>query len=161
MAENKKQAPAPESKKSEATPLTPQEKAERNLGLDRLITWGLILIGIYSVFTGLGDYVNPRPVMNAMFEEMNTIFPEMKLGSFENVKLATTLGWVAVTLQAIVLALTVWFAQKRMKAKKFSWWIPVVGAFVANILSMVCVGIALGTDPGFQAGWANLMASVN
>lgn len=161
MAENKKQASAPESKKPDATPLTPQEKAERSLALDRLITWGLILIGIYSVFSGLGDYVNPRPIMNAIFEEFNSIAPEMKLGSFENVKLATTLGWVAVTLQAIVLALTVWFAQKRMKAKKFSWWIPVVGAVVANILSMVCVGIAIGTDPGFQAGWANLMASIN
>lgn len=145
--------------KQAPTPLTPEEKKERSLAFDRFITWGLIFIGVYSVFSGLADYINPRASMNLLYDELNTLNPAFQLGTFENVSFAIQMGWVAVTIQAVVLALVVWNSRQRMKAKKFSWWVPLVGAVISNSLSTACIFIALFSDPGFQEGINSLINS--
>ena len=145
-----------ESKQAPA-PLTPEEKKERSLAFDRMITWGLIFVAVYSVFSGLGDYINPRNSMNLLYDELNTLNPAFNLGRFENITFAVQMGWVAVTIQAIVLAMVVWVSRQRMKEKKFSWWIPVVGAVISNALSTACIFIALFSDPGFQEGINSLI----
>lgn len=145
-----------ESKQAPA-PLTPEEKKERSLAFDRMITWGLIFVAVYSVFSGLGDYINPRNSMNLLYDELNTLNPAFKLGTFENITFAVQMGWIAVTIQAIVLAMVVWVSRQRMKAKKFAWWIPVVGAVISNALSTACIFIALFSDPGFQEGINSLI----
>ena len=137
--------------------LTPEEKKERSLAFDRFITWGLIFVAVYSVFSGLGDYINPRNSMNLLYEELNTLNPAFKLGNFENITFAVQMGWVAVTIQAVVLAMAVWISRQRMKAKKFSWWIPVLGAVISNALSTACIFIALFADPGFQEALNNVI----
>ncbi len=152
MTKDNKQVPPPVQDNTPAPLLTPEQKRERSLGLDRMVTWALIIFAVFSVFSGLADYINPRPVLNAMYAELNRVFPEIKLTTFTNIGFATTMGWFAVTIQAVVLATMIWFSQQRMKAKKFSWWIPVVAAFIAHALSTVCIGIALLSDPGFQEG---------
>ncbi|MDH6277292.1 hypothetical protein M2118_000243 [Aurantimicrobium minutum] len=143
--------------KQAPTPLTPEEKKERSLALDRFITWGLIFVAVFSVFSGLGDYINPRASMNLLYDELNTLNPDFNLGTFENITFAVQMGWVAVTIQAIVLAMVVWVSRQRMKAKKFSWWIPVLGAVISNALSTACIFIALFSDPGFQEGINSLI----
>lgn len=143
--------------KQAPTPLTPEEKKERSLAFDRMITWGLIFVAVYSVFSGLGDYINPRNSMNLLYDELNTLNPAFKLGTFENITFAVQMGWIAVTIQAIVLAMVVWVSRQRMKAKKFAWWIPVVGAVISNALSTACIFIALFSDPGFQEGINSLI----
>ena len=152
--------PATEKKndsKQAPTPLTPEEKKERSLAFDRMITWGLIFVAVYSVFSGLGDYINPRNSMNLLYDELNTLNPAFNLGNFENITFAVQMGWVAVTIQAVVLAMVVWISRQRMKAKKFAWWIPVVGAVISNALSTACIFIALFSDPGFQEGINSLI----
>jgi hypothetical protein len=158
-AAEKKPDVTPDSKQAPA-PLTPEEKKERSLALDRFITWGLIFIAVFTVFSGLGDYINPRASMNLLFEQLNTLNPAFELGTIENVSFAVQMGWVAVTLQAVILALMIWLSRQRMKAKKFSWWIPVVAAVISNILSSACIFIALLSDPGFQEGINSLIASM-
>lgn len=143
--------------KQAPTPLTPEEKKERSLALDRFITWGLIFVAVFSVFSGLGDYINPRASMNLLYDELNTLNPDFNLGTFENITFAVQMGWVAVTIQAIVLAMVVWISRQRMKAKKFSWWIPVLGAVISNAMSTACIFIALFSDPGFQEGINSLI----
>jgi type II secretory pathway component PulF len=112
---------------------------------------------VYSVFSGLGDYINPRNSMNLLYDELNTLNPAFKLGTFENITFAVQMGWIAVTIQAIVLAMVVWVSRQRMKAKKFAWWIPVLGAVISNALSTACIFIALFSDPGFQEGINSLI----
>jgi type II secretory pathway component PulF len=97
--------------------------------------------------------------MNLLFEELNTLKPAFQLGTFENISFAVQMGWVAVTIQALVLAMVVWISRQRMKAKKFSWWIPVLGAVISNALSTACIFIALFSDPGFQEGINSLINS--
>ena len=173
MAESPENTPAPvkeekasqvtpsqkkqDDSKQAPTPLTPEQKKERSLALDRMITWGLIFVAVYSVFSGLGDYINPRAVMNQLFDELNTLNPAFKLDTFTNVEFAVRVGWVAVTMQAVVLAMVVWISRQRMKAKKFSWWIPVVGALISNTLSTACIFVVLFADPSFQESISALM----
>jgi len=159
LSDKKPQAPKPEDSKQAPTPLTPEEKQERSLALDRFITWGLIFVGVYSVFSGLADYINPRPVMNALVDELNTLMPDFNMGTFTGVAFATQMGWIAVTIQAVILALVVWKSRERMQAKKKSWWVPVIGAVISNVLSTACIFISLLADPGFQEAINNMANS--
>lgn len=161
-AQASKVAPPQESidaMKQAPTPLTPEEKKLRSLALDRFITWGLIFVAVFSVFSGLGDYINPRASMNLLYDELNNLNPAFELGTFENITFAVQMGWVAVTIQAVVLAMVVWISRQRMKSKKFAWWIPVLGAVISNALSTACIFIALFSDPGFQEGINSLINS--
>ncbi len=157
MSDQNKKAPTPEKQQQAPIPLTPEEKKERSLALDRMITWGLIFVAIFSVYTGLNEYINPRASMNVLVDELNTLFPNFDMPPFSAMSFAVTMGWVAVTIQAILLALVVWYSRVRMKAKKKSWWIPVVGAVAANILSTACIFASLFADPGFQQSLTNVM----
>lgn len=139
--------------------LTPEQKRERSLAFDRFLTWGLIFVGIFSVFTGLGDYINPRNTMNALYEEMNKLVPTLELGTFQNIAFATLMGWVAVTIQAVILALVIWWSRQRMKSKKISWWVPITGAVASNMLSTACIFIALLSDPAFQEALTHFAAT--
>lgn len=126
---------------------------------DRFFTWILLVFAVYSVFTGLGDYMNPRATMNEIYTQLNATLPGLNLGTFTNIDFAIRIGWVSVTVEAIVLGLTFYFAIKRMRAGKWSWWVPVAGAAISAIAVSILLGIALATDAGFvdafQAFWAN------
>lgn len=159
MSQKTPQAQKPEKPQQAPTPLTPEEKQERSLALDRFITWGLIFVAVFSVFTGLGDYINPRPAMNMLVDELNTLIPNFNMGTFTAVDFAIKMGWIAVTIQAIILALVVWFSRERMKAKKRAWWIPVIGAVVSNMLSTACIFASLFADPSFQESLNSVMNS--
>ena len=157
MPDKKPQAPKPEDSKQAPTPLTPEEKRERSLALDRFITWGLIFVGVYSVFSGLADYINPRPIMNALFDELNNVVPGLEVGTFTNIQFAVMMGWIAVTAQAVILALVVWLSRERMKAKKMAWLVPIIGAIIANVVSTACIFASMFADPGFQEALNNYL----
>jgi type II secretory pathway component PulF len=97
--------------------------------------------------------------MNALYEQMNELVPTLDLGTFQNIAFATLMGWVAVTIQAVILALVIWWSRLRMKAKKISWWIPLAGAVASNMLSTACIFIALLSDPSFQEALTQLASS--
>lgn len=151
---DKQQEPTP------AVPLTPEQRRAQALGLDRLITWGLLILAGYSVFTGLGDYINPRVSMNAVYDELNTLEPKLGLGAYGNIQAATMIGWVAVTVQAVILGLTVWLSITRMRAKKMAWWVPVLGGILNTLLALVWMTAACLVDPAFVNAIQEFAATV-
>lgn len=150
---------SPESPKPPVQ-LTPEQRKAQALGLDRLITWGLLAFAVYTVFSGLGDYINPRISMNAVYEEFNKIEPSLELGAYGNVPMATTIGWFAVTIQAVVLGLTIWWSITRMRAKKFAWWVPVLGGVANTLFAFVWLVAACLVDPAFVTAIQEFAATI-
>lgn len=130
------------------------------LSVDRFITWGLLGLGVYTVFSGLGAFINPRSQMNALYTELNKLEPALQLTTYNNVPFATAIGWVCVTVQAAILGLIIWWALRRMRANKPAWWIPVVGYLIANTLVSILLLVALCGDPAFLDGLARVGASM-
>ena len=132
--------------------LSEEDKKKRAVAMarlqsDRFITWGLLGVAVFSVLSGLGDYVNLTRTLNAAYDQLNTMQPGLNLAPYSNPGLASTLGIAIVMGQAIVIGLTFWWAIHRMKAKKLAFWVPVVGFVVASAVILMFTLIAFFGDP--------------
>ena len=132
--------------------LSADEKKTRAVALaklasDRFITWGLLGVAVFSIVSGLGDYVNLTRTLNAAFDQLNTMEPGLNLAPYGNMGLAKILGWGIVFSQAIVIGLTFWWAIHRMRAGKMAFWVPVVGFAISSAVVLGFMAFAFVADP--------------
>lgn len=132
--------------------LSEDEKKTRAVALaklasDRFITWGLLGVAVFSIVSGLGDYVNLTRTLNAAFDQLNTMEPGLNLAPYANLGLAKLLGWGIVFTQAIVIGLTFWWAIRRMRAGKMAFWVPVVGFAISSAAVLGFMMVAFVADP--------------
>ncbi|MBK5237670.1 MAG: hypothetical protein JJE28_01010 [Actinomycetales bacterium] len=121
--------------------------AVAKLASDRFITWGLLGVAVFSVVSGLGDYVNLTRTLNAAFDQLNTMEPGLNLAPYSNPGLAKVLGWGIVLTQAVIIGLTFWWAIRRMRAGKMAFWVPVVGFAISSAAVLGFMIFAFVADP--------------
>lgn len=153
-------APSAEDESGSSQALSEAEKKSRAVALarlasDRFITWGLLGLAVFSVLSGLGDYLNLTRTLNALYDQLNTMEPGLNLAPYANPEIAKVLGWAIVMSQAVVIGLTFWWAIRRMRLGKLAFWIPVVGFAVSSALVLVAMVLAFFADP---AAWETLVA---
>lgn len=110
--------------------------------VDRIVTLVLLALGLFIWLNGIPGYL-------ALPDALQTVFDQLGGGTYAAADTAAALGVTALVVQAAIwgaTAASAWFAMKR---GKLAWWIPVVGAALYFIASMVVVSIALFADPGF------------
>lgn len=132
--------------------LSEDEKKTRAVALaklasDRFITWGLLGVAVFSVASGLGDYVNLTRTLNAAFDQLNAMEPGLNLAPYSNLGFATALGWGIVFTQAVIIGLTFWWAIRRMRVGKMAFWVPVVGFAISSVAVLVLMIFAFVADP--------------
>lgn len=135
--------------------LSPEELRARRLQLDRWMTWGFLVIGVYTVFSDLSFVLNVRDSLIDLYTAIGDVFAEsfktmlapLPAGAFPDTTLLAQLGWVSVTIEAIALGLVVWGSLKRMREKKLAWWVPVVGLFASNMIINVILITVFFSDP--------------
>ena len=135
--------------------LSPEELRARRLQLDRWMTWGFLVIGVYTVFSDLSFVFNVRESLfelytaigKALEDSVKTTLAPLPAGAFADTTLLTQLGWVSVTIEGIALGLVVWGSLKRMREKKLAWWVPVVGLFASNMIINVILLTVFFGDP--------------
>jgi hypothetical protein len=155
---------APAASDQTVTSQNPSEDEKKNravalakLASDRFITWGLLGVAVFSVLTGLGDYVNLRQTINAAFDQLNEMQPGLNLEPYADFAFAQALGWGIVFTQAIVIGLTFWWAIRRMRAGKMAFWVPVVGFAVS---SAVVLGFMLVAFTADTAAWTAILTYI-
>ena len=121
--------------------------ARAKLTSDRFITWGLLGVAVFSVVTGLGDYVNLTRTLNAAFEQLNEMEPGLNLEPYSNLGLANVLGLGIVFTQAIIMGLTFWWAIRRMRVGKMAFWVPVLGFAASSVAVLGFMILAFVADP--------------
>jgi hypothetical protein len=141
----------PESESAPPAPTEAEKKtralAMARLASDRFITWGLLGVAIFSVISGLGDYLNLSSTLNGTFDQLNTMEPGLNLQPYSNFGLAKALGWGIVMAQAVVIGLTFWWAVRRMKTGKLAFWVPVVGFAISSVVVFAFMLFAFVGDP--------------
>lgn len=153
-------APSAEDESGSSQALSEAEKKSRAVALarlasDRFITWGLLGLAVFSVLSGLGDYLSLTRTLNALYDQLNTMEPGLNLAPYANPEIAKVLGWAIVMSQAVVIGLTFWWAIRRMRLGKLAFWIPVVGFAVSSALVLAAMIVAFVADP---TAWAALVA---
>lgn len=134
--------------------LSPEDLRARRLQLDRWMTWGFLVIGVYTVFSDLSFVLNVRDALIDLYTAIGDVFAEsfkttlapLPAGAFPDTALLTQLGWISVTIEAIALGLIVWGSLKRMREKKLAWWVPVLGLFATNMIINVILMTVFFSD---------------
>ena len=118
------------------------------------MTWGFLVIGVYTVFSDLSFVLNVRDALIDLYTAIGDVFAEsfkttlapLPAGAFPDTALLTQLGWISVTIEAIALGLIVWGSLKRMREKKLAWWVPVLGLFATNMIINVILMTVFFSD---------------
>jgi energy-converting hydrogenase Eha subunit C len=113
--------------------------------LDRIITIALLAMGAVNVFLSVPGFLDLSETFARTMAAMG--IP----GEFSNFAAAQTWGAVASVVMVAGYLLTAVATWRRLRAGRMSWWLPVVGAVITFVLTVVCLAVPLWGDPAFQA----------
>lgn len=119
----------------------PQQPAARAGFGDRLVTFVLLGFGLSNVFGVVTDAFNGGQVMRESFAVMGPGYEQ-----FANT-LPSWLWQGQAIIYGVVWLVTLVVSLSAMRAGRRSWWIPLLGAFVAGILFFAIFVIAIGQNP--------------
>lgn len=122
---------------SPAPPVAPARNA------DRIVTLALLIVGGFNVALSAVSYFDLANLAGRAMELLG--MP----GEFTNVASAQLWGPIAAVVLIVGFLITAFFAWRRVRAKRLSWWVPLVGAVVTYALVYVCLAIPLLGDPAF------------
>jgi len=110
---------------------------------DRIVTVALLAYGLFSVLTGIPQYLNLAGIANQSFVAAG--IP----GEFTSTAQSDALGVTAAFILAIGFALTAWIAVRRLRRGRAAWWVPLLGFVLTFIPIAICLSVALMGDPAF------------
>jgi hypothetical protein len=111
------------------------------------LTIMLLIFGAFNVFGNLHDYLDPGTLANAVLEELHASSPRFPVVVYTPTSLTATVGAVMLTLQGANFGFIAWWSIARLRARKFSFWVPMVGAAISSTLIFVTLVIVMSADP--------------
>ncbi|MFB8189944.1 DUF6264 family protein [Microbacterium sp. NPDC055988] len=119
--------------------------AARPHPVDRFVTIGLLAYGLVNIIiTGL-SYLDLPTVMN---ETMKILGIE---GEFTNFAQGRTWGVIAAIALAVGWSITAALSIRRLRRRRITWWVPIVGALATMIVVIICISVPMMNDPAFVA----------
>lgn len=120
--------------------------------IDRIVTFGLLVYGLFSVVTTIIQLLN--------FPEYANNFARVFRvdATFTNLTAGYLWGAAAAAVTGIGWLLTALFTWRSMKRGRISFWIPIVGALISTIIAAVLSLIGMSSDPQFLSA---VMGSVS
>lgn len=109
--------------------------------LDRMITVALLAFGLVTVIVGFPQYLDLATIMSAAYEQAG-------VGEFGAWDAAHTGGKFAAGLLLVAWAASAVGSFAALRARRLSWWIPVVGAAVTLVGLFLIVVVVMSADPG-------------
>lgn len=148
-------APQPEpavEQRAAAKPAPMPVPTTRGGRIDRIVTFGLLIYGLFSVVTTIIQLLNfPEYANNfARVFRVDATFTNLTAGYLWGAAAAavTGIGWLFTAL----------FTWRSMKRGRISFWIPIVGALISTIIAAVLSLIGMSSDPQFLSA---VMGSVS
>ena len=123
-------------------------EAPRPRQFDRIAAMMLLGLGFLNVVSSIPGWLR-------MPETLQLAYDQLGLGTFTATDVASSLGIVAVIIQAVLWIVTLLITMLLIRRRRLSWWVPVVGGVVSFLAITVIVYIALAGDPAFLASLQN------
>lgn len=121
---------------------TAQASGPRNT-VDRFVTIGLLAYGFVSVVTTAMSYLDLPSVMTEVMKMLGID------GEFTNYASGRLWGTIAAIVLMIGWAATAALSIRRLRRRRLTWWVPLVGAAVTTIATSICIMIPMMGDPAF------------
>lgn len=109
--------------------------------LDFVLTVGLLVIGVWSVFEALAVGAVASTIRSVVEQQYTELSDPSALS-----------GAVLIRAVVIVVAfvLVAWWSVRRLRARRWTFWVPLVGGVVGSVLGMVPVLVVVFQDPAIQ-----------
>ncbi len=111
----------------------------RRLG-DRIVTIVLLVVGALGALNSAASLYS----MSNEFERWGQV---LEVGGFSVPASLTTLGTVGALLVLAVYALNVIYSVQRLRARKLTFWVPLVAAVLAGIITFTFIMIGIYQVP--------------
>lgn len=108
--------------------------------LDFGMTVGLLVLGLWSVLQSLSVGQVASAVRQA-FEQQYTTFSDPSA--------LTTAAIVGAVASVLLFALTLWWSIRRLRARRWTFWVPLLGGVVSTAVSVAAFFVVVLQDPRF------------
>lgn len=135
-------SPEPASAPEAPAPATPAAGRFGASPLDFVLTVGLLVMGLWTVL-GTFDTGQMASRARALVEQRFTTMADPS---------AMSLAAVLIAGSAVVLfALTAWWSVVRLRRRKWTFWVPLLGAAVWMVTLVVVLTVVIYNDPNVHA----------
>jgi hypothetical protein len=111
---------------------------------DVILTAVLLGMGVVSVVTGIPGYAD-------FGTTMQTVVSQMGYGDYTAVELANTIGLAINISQVVLFVITAFVAIRLVQRGHLGFYVPLIGAFVAGLVVVALVIVALTGDPALMS----------
>lgn len=117
--------------------------------VDRFVTIGLLAYGLINVVVTALSYLDLTRVMN---ESMKILGID---GEFTNYEQGKVWGTIAAIVLVVGWSLTAWASVRRLRSRRITWWVPLVGAVATMLVASMCLAVPMFGDPAFLSYLGN------
>jgi hypothetical protein len=136
-----------------AAPLPPPTQRRQGPGAsDRFFTIFLLGFALFSLATSIPGYLGFGAVMAEALKQAG-------YGTFDQVAAADRAGYWLLAVHVVLLGLTILLSVRQLRRRRMSFYIPIIGAVVFAIVSVVIVYALVQSDPAFMAHIAQRVQS--
>lgn len=104
---------------------------------------GLLLWGLANVLTGFAQYSD-------LPELIDQVYATQSIGDYVATSLTSTIGTLVIVSNVVLWTFAAWITTRRLIAGRLAFWVPLLAGVVATTVSLVAVGVLMGSDPVFQ-----------
>lgn len=108
--------------------------------LDFGATVGLLVLGLWSVLQSL-SIGQVASAVRQTFEQRYTTFSDPSA--------LTTAAVVGAVSSVVLFALTLWWSIRRLRARRWTFWVPLLGGVVSTAVSVTAFLVVVMQDPRF------------
>jgi hypothetical protein len=137
-------APGPSTEPGRPGYLPTQEPRRAGRRMDAAVTVGLLAAGALNVLLSLGSYLDLSTSLSRAFQLMGIADAYTTTSSTGPVGVAILVVTVAVYVATAAISV------RLIRRGRIAFWVPLVGAVVATLVSAVLVSSLLTADPAFQ-----------
>lgn len=137
-------APAPQRPADPVGPAFAGARSATPRIVDRMATIFLLAFGLVYLIGGAGSYLDLPTAMRTVYEQFG-------VDGYTPLPQTAAIGVAIVASQAVIWLVTAVWAYRRLAAARVAWWVPVLGAVVSFLVSVILLGSLLVADPDLLA----------
>jgi hypothetical protein len=110
--------------------------------IDFVLTVGLLVIGLWSVVESLSIGSTASTIRSVVEQQYTELSDPGAL---------STAAVVRALVLVVLFVLVTWWSIRRLRARRWTFWVPLVGGVVSTVLGTVPVLVVIFQDPQMQA----------
>ena len=117
---------------------------------DLALTTALLVFGAYSVVSSIPELLDYSAGMSQVFDTAG-------IGAYTSTALADSVGVALLVAHIVIYAAALVLTVLRLRTRKISFFVPLAGAVLYAVVTLVLTGVALFSDPAY-AVWLDSLS---